>query len=138
MVYTNKKREEMGVVTRAQSLHLVKLKISEFLKKHPLLRTRQRRLRNFVQLFDFLSSVEARAFVCHYAAFGQTVAEKLFELTSEGLCPNVAAHYFREIFEKRASQLKYPLTASVVQTRREKCMCMCEPGDPVVTTLCLA
>ena len=68
----------MGVVTRAQALHLVKLKISEFLKKHPFLRSRKRRLHNFVQLCDFLSSEEARAFVCQYAVFGQAVAEKLF------------------------------------------------------------
>ena len=99
----------MGVVTRAQSEHLAKLKINEFLEKHSLLRTRELRLHNIVQLFEFLASLEASIFVCRNATFGHTVAEKLFELTSEGLCPKVAAHYFKEIFEKRTSQLQYPM-----------------------------
>ena len=79
MVFEQTKTEEMGVVTRAQSEHLAKLKINEFLEKHSLLRTRELRLRNIVQLFDFLSSLEASVFVCRNAAFGHAVAKKIFE-----------------------------------------------------------
>ena len=124
----------MGVVTRAQakSLHLAKIKIKEFLETHPLLPTPELRLRNVVQLLNFLSSSEASGFVCRYGTFGYAVVEKLSELTSDGLCPKLAAHYFREIFEKRVSRLQYPLPPDI-QIRRETCLC--EP-DPATTTLC--
>ena len=96
----------------------VQIKIDDFLKKHALLHTRELRLRNIIQLFDFLTSLEASVFICRHANFGYIVAKKLFELTSEGLCPKVADHYFREIFEKRVSQLQYPLPlASINQIR---------------------
>ena len=122
----------MGVVTRTQSMHLAKLKIYELLNKHPLLPTRQLRLDNIVQLFDFLSSLEASVFVCHHSAFGQAVAKKIFELTSEGLCPKVAAHYFREIFEKRTSQLKYPMPSKRLNNGQKGCyVIMCTHLDDV-------
>ena len=130
MVFEQTKTEKM-VVTRAQSLHLAKIKINEFLKKHPLLPTPELRLRNVVNLLNFLSSLEASSFVCHYATFGYAVVEKLSELTSDGLWPKLAAHYFREIFEKRVSQLKYPLPPAI-QIGRETCLC--EPN--LAATLC--
>ncbi len=97
----------MGVVTRNQSAHLARLELNKFLKKHQLLCTRELRLCNIVQMFDFLASFEGRVFVCRNEAFGRAVSKKLFEFTSEGLCPKVADHYFSEIFKKRGLQLQY-------------------------------
>ncbi len=99
----------MPLVTRNQSERLAKFKLNEFLKKHRLLLTRELKLCNLIQMFDFLSSFEAKVLVCRNEAFGQVVAKKLFELTSEGLCPKVANHYFREIFKKRGLQLQYSM-----------------------------
>ena len=104
----------MGIVTRNQSEHLAKFKLNEFLEKHRLLSTlqvltREQKLLNLIQMFDLLSSFEARVLVCRNEALGYVVAKKLFELTSEGLCPKVANHYFREIFKKRGSQLQYSM-----------------------------
>ena len=109
-------------VTRTQSLRLAKFKIDKFLKKHQRLLTREQRLRNIVQLFDYLSSSEASILICRYSDFGHIIVEKLSDLTSEGFCPELAAHYFREIFEKRVSQLKYPLPPDI-QLRKDACLC---------------
>ena len=132
-----KKREQMGVVTRAQSLRLVTFKINRFLKTHAFLGTRRLRLCNIVALLEFLSSSQADAFVCRYSSFGEALVTKLFELTSDGLCPQIAVHYNTEIFEKRASRLKYVLPANVVaavQARGEACGCA--PGVHFPLTLC--
>ena len=115
----------MGVVTRAQSERLARFKLNKFLEKHRVLSTRELKLRNLIQMFDFLSSFEARVLVCRNEAFGQVVAKKLFELTSEGLCPKVANHYFREIFKKRSSQLQYSMP-----DKPEFYICVCSNDKP--------
>ena len=120
----------MGIVTRNQSEHLAKFKLNEFLEKHRLLSTlqvltREQKLLNLIQMFDLLSSFEARVLVCRNEALGYVVAKKLFELTSEGLCPKVANHYFREIFKKRGSQLQYSMP-----DKPECYICVCSNDKP--------
>ena len=115
----------MGIVTRNQSERLSTFKLNEFLKKHRLLLTRELKLCNLIQMFDFLSSFEARILVCRNEALGNVIAKKLFELTSEGLCPKVANHYFREIFKKRGSQLQYSMP-----NKPECYICVCSNDRP--------
>ena len=74
------KKEEMGIVTRNQSEHLAKFKLNEFLKKHRLLLTRELKMCNLIQMFDFLSSFEARVLVCRNEAFGHVVAKNYLNL----------------------------------------------------------
>ena len=99
----------MPLVTRNQSERLSKFKLKEFLDKHQRLSTRELKMYNLIQMFEFLSSFESKVLVCRNEVLGNVVAKKIFELTSEGFCPKLSHHYFREIFENRGAQLHYSI-----------------------------